>query len=71
MGMLERTGQEEEKRLRVLPQSFSSSLQRIAAVAMPQALRYFGRSVDGRLDMDGDDLVDVAVGAHGAAILLR
>nr|XP_048302964.1 integrin alpha-10 isoform X2 [Myodes glareolus] len=44
--------------------------QRIAAVAMPQALRYFGRSVDGRLDLDGDDLVDVAVGAHGAAILL-
>ncbi|CAO2599286.1 Integrin alpha-10 [Lemmus lemmus] len=44
--------------------------QRIAAGAMPQALRYFGRSVDGRLDLDGDDLVDVAVGAHGAAILL-
>ncbi|EGV94760.1 Integrin alpha-10 [Cricetulus griseus] len=44
--------------------------QRIAAVSMPQTLRYFGRSVDGRLDLDGDDLVDVAVGAHGAAILL-
>ncbi|XP_052587642.1 integrin alpha-10 isoform X3 [Peromyscus californicus insignis] len=44
--------------------------QRIAAGSMPQALRYFGRSVDGRLDLDGDDLVDVAVGAHGAAILL-
>lgn len=43
--------------------------QRIAAVSMPQALRYFGRSVDGRLDLDGDDLVDVAVGAHGAAVL--
>jgi hypothetical protein len=38
---------------------------------MPQALRYFGRSVDGRLDLDGDDLVDVAVGAHGAAVLFR
>ncbi|XP_073664595.1 integrin alpha-10 isoform X3 [Tursiops truncatus] len=35
-----------------------------------QALSYFGRSVDGRLDLDGDDLVDVAVGAQGAAILL-
>ncbi|KAL6044221.1 hypothetical protein STEG23_019901 [Scotinomys teguina] len=45
--------------------------QRIAAGSMPQALRYFGRSVDGRLDLDGDDLVDVAVGAHGAAVLLR
>ncbi|KAI4591339.1 hypothetical protein MJG53_020348, partial [Ovis ammon polii x Ovis aries] len=44
--------------------------QRIAAVSMPQALSYFGRSVDGRLDLDGDDLVDVAVGAQGAAILL-
>ncbi|KAL1772077.1 integrin alpha-10 isoform X1 [Sigmodon hispidus] len=44
--------------------------QRIAAASMPQTLRYFGRSVDGRLDLDGDDLVDVAVGAHGAAILL-
>ncbi|XP_023390599.1 integrin alpha-10, partial [Pteropus vampyrus] len=45
--------------------------QRIAAVSMPQALSYFGRSVDGRLDLDGDDLVDVAVGAQGAAVLLR
>ncbi|XP_042537168.1 integrin alpha-10 isoform X1 [Dipodomys spectabilis] len=44
--------------------------QRIAAASMPQTLSYFGRSVDGRLDLDGDDLVDVAVGAHGAAILL-
>ncbi|XP_064444465.1 integrin alpha-10 isoform X4 [Mirounga angustirostris] len=44
--------------------------QRIAAVSMPQALSYFGRSVDGRLDLDGDDLVDVAVGAQGAAVLL-
>ncbi|XP_036128569.1 integrin alpha-10 isoform X3 [Molossus molossus] len=44
--------------------------QRVAAVSMPQSLSYFGRSVDGRLDLDGDDLVDVAVGAQGAAILL-
>uniref|UniRef100_A0A2K5VES0 Integrin subunit alpha 10 n=1 Tax=Macaca fascicularis TaxID=9541 RepID=A0A2K5VES0_MACFA len=44
--------------------------QRIAAASMPHALSYFGRSVDGRLDLDGDDLVDVAVGAQGAAILL-
>ncbi|XP_072802776.1 integrin alpha-10 isoform X3 [Vicugna pacos] len=44
--------------------------QRVAAVSMPQALSYFGRSVDGRLDLDGDDLVDVAVGAQGAAVLL-
>ncbi|XP_011229782.1 integrin alpha-10 isoform X1 [Ailuropoda melanoleuca] len=44
--------------------------QRIAAISMPQALSYFGRSVDGRLDLDGDNLVDVAVGAQGAAVLL-
>ncbi|ELW49739.1 Integrin alpha-10 [Tupaia chinensis] len=44
--------------------------QRIAAISMPQTLSYFGRSVDGRLDLDGDDLVDVAVGSQGAAILL-
>ncbi|XP_058516895.1 integrin alpha-10 isoform X2 [Ochotona princeps] len=44
--------------------------QRIAAASLPQALSYFGRSVDGRLDLDGDDLVDVAVGAQGTAILL-
>ncbi|KAK2084158.1 Integrin alpha-10 [Saguinus oedipus] len=44
--------------------------QRIAAASMPHVLSYFGRSVDGRLDLDGDDLVDVAVGAQGAAILL-
>ncbi|XP_047580529.1 integrin alpha-10 isoform X4 [Lutra lutra] len=44
--------------------------QRIAAISMPQTLTYFGRSVDGRLDLDGDDLVDVAVGAQGAAVLL-
>ncbi|KAM5256054.1 integrin alpha-10 [Ctenodactylus gundi] len=44
--------------------------QRIAAASLPRALSYFGRSVDGRLDLDGDDLADVAVGAQGAAILL-
>ncbi|KAM5293855.1 integrin alpha-10 isoform 4-T4 [Glossophaga mutica] len=44
--------------------------QRIAAISMPQTLSYFGRSVDGRLDLDGDDLIDVAVGAQGAAVLL-
>ncbi|KAM5293854.1 integrin alpha-10 isoform 3-T3 [Glossophaga mutica] len=45
-------------------------VQRIAAISMPQTLSYFGRSVDGRLDLDGDDLIDVAVGAQGAAVLL-
>nr|XP_045037666.2 integrin alpha-10 isoform X4 [Desmodus rotundus] len=45
-------------------------VQRIAGISMPQALSYFGRSVDGRLDLDGDGLIDVAVGAQGAAVLL-
>ncbi|XP_072500737.1 integrin alpha-10 isoform X1 [Notamacropus eugenii] len=45
-------------------------VQRISAASMPQPLSYFGRSVDGRLDLDGDELVDVAVGAQGAAVLL-
>lgn len=55
----------------VSAQAALSSFQRIAAISMPQALSYFGRSVDGRLDLDGDDLIDVAVGAQGAAVLLR
>lgn len=45
--------------------------QRVEAAALAPALRYFGRSLDGRRDMDGDGLVDVAVGAQGAAVLLR
>ncbi|NWV42187.1 ITA10 protein, partial [Grantiella picta] len=45
--------------------------QRIEAAALGCSLRYFGISVDGRVDMDGDGLVDVAVGAQGAAVVLR
>nr|XP_031362725.1 integrin alpha-10 [Lonchura striata domestica] len=45
--------------------------QRIEAAVLGWSLRYFGISVDGRVDMDGDGLVDVAVGAQGAAVLLR
>ncbi|NXM71401.1 ITA10 protein, partial [Serilophus lunatus] len=45
--------------------------QRIEAAALGWSLRYFGISVDGREDMDGDGLVDVAVGAQGAAVVLR
>ncbi|XP_027529349.1 integrin alpha-10-like, partial [Neopelma chrysocephalum] len=45
--------------------------QRIEAAALGWNLRYFGISVDGRMDMDGDGLVDVAVGAQGAAVVLR
>ncbi|KAM9214859.1 LOW QUALITY PROTEIN: integrin alpha-10 [Leptosomus discolor] len=45
--------------------------QRIEAAALGPTLSYFGRSVDGHLDLDGDGLVDLAVGAQGAAVLLR
>ncbi|XP_041259966.1 integrin alpha-10 [Onychostruthus taczanowskii] len=45
--------------------------QRVGAAALGWSLRYFGISVDGRADMDGDGLVDVAVGARGAAVVLR
>lgn len=34
-------------------------------------MHYFGRSVSARLDLDGDELIDLAVGALGSAVLLR
>ncbi|KAM6309350.1 integrin alpha-10 [Podargus strigoides] len=45
--------------------------QRVEAAAVGPTLSYFGVSLDGRLDLDGDGLVDLAVGAQGAAVLLR
>ncbi|KAM9251970.1 integrin alpha-10 [Cariama cristata] len=45
--------------------------QRIEAAALGSPLSYFGRSVDGQLDVAGDGLVELAVGAQGAAVLLR
>ncbi|KAJ7307521.1 hypothetical protein JRQ81_009545 [Phrynocephalus forsythii] len=45
--------------------------QRIEASVLTRGLRYFGRSLDGQLDLDGDGLVDLAVGAQGAAVVLR
>uniref|UniRef100_A0A8C8RJX2 Integrin subunit alpha 10 n=1 Tax=Pelusios castaneus TaxID=367368 RepID=A0A8C8RJX2_9SAUR len=45
--------------------------QRIEASSLHPSLSYFGRSVDGQLDLDGDELVDLAVGAQGAAVVLR
>uniref|UniRef100_A0A6Q2XAE0 VWFA domain-containing protein n=1 Tax=Esox lucius TaxID=8010 RepID=A0A6Q2XAE0_ESOLU len=43
---------------------------RIAGSSLSPSLQYFGRSVSGRLDLDGDDLLDLAVGAQGSAVLL-
>ncbi|KAJ6651352.1 hypothetical protein lerEdw1_021051 [Lerista edwardsae] len=45
--------------------------QRIESAGLRRGLSYFGRSLDGRTDLDGDGLVDLAVGAQGAAVLLR
>lgn len=50
--------------------AFSSS-QRIPGSSLYPSLKYFGRSVSARLDLDGDDLIDLAVGAQGNAVLLR
>ncbi|XP_030605712.1 integrin alpha-10 isoform X2 [Archocentrus centrarchus] len=44
--------------------------QRIAASSVSPSLQYFGRSLSARLDLDGDNLIDLAVGAQGSAVLL-
>ncbi|XP_053134662.1 integrin alpha-10 isoform X2 [Hemicordylus capensis] len=45
--------------------------QRIESAGLRRGLSYFGRSLDGQIDLDGDGLVDLAVGAQGAAVVLR
>ncbi|KAG7264527.1 hypothetical protein CRUP_019899 [Coryphaenoides rupestris] len=47
-----------------------TDLLRIAGLDISPTLQYFGRSVSARLDMDGDELIDLAVGAQGSAVLL-
>lgn len=47
------------------------SSQRISGSSISPSLQYFGRSISVRLDLDGDDLIDLAVGAQGSAVLLR
>uniref|UniRef100_A0A8C1Z3Q1 Integrin, alpha 11b n=1 Tax=Cyprinus carpio TaxID=7962 RepID=A0A8C1Z3Q1_CYPCA len=44
--------------------------QRIAAGDVSPGLRYFGRSVHGMMDVNGDQLIDLSVGSFGAAVLL-
>ncbi|XP_060742734.1 integrin alpha-11 [Tachysurus vachellii] len=44
--------------------------QRIAAADLSSDLRYFGRSVHGVMDINGDGLIDLSVGALGAAVIL-
>ncbi|TRY98847.1 hypothetical protein DNTS_027859 [Danionella cerebrum] len=44
--------------------------QRIGAGDLSPGLHYFGRSVHGMMDVNGDELIDLAVGSFGAAVLL-
>ncbi|CAB1323592.1 unnamed protein product [Coregonus sp. 'balchen'] len=44
--------------------------QRIGAACFSAGLQYFGRSVHGVMDVNEDGLVDLAVGALGAAVLI-
>ncbi|XP_013860144.1 integrin alpha-10 [Austrofundulus limnaeus] len=44
--------------------------QHITGSSLSPSLRYFGRSLSSRLDLDGDGLIDLAVGAQGKAVLL-
>uniref|UniRef100_A0A671WII0 Integrin subunit alpha 10 n=1 Tax=Sparus aurata TaxID=8175 RepID=A0A671WII0_SPAAU len=44
--------------------------QRIPGSSISPSLQYFGRSLSARLDLDGDELIDLAVGAQGSAVML-
>ncbi|XP_029009781.1 integrin alpha-11 isoform X2 [Betta splendens] len=44
--------------------------QRLSAAALAPGLQYFGQSLHGALDANADGLVDLAVGALGAAVII-
>ncbi|XP_044303900.1 integrin alpha-X-like isoform X2 [Varanus komodoensis] len=45
--------------------------QRIAAKSLSSTLQFFGQSIQGRMDLSGDELTDITIGALGNAVLLR
>ncbi|XP_069498645.1 integrin alpha-X-like isoform X2 [Ambystoma mexicanum] len=45
--------------------------QRIQGSSLAAGLRFFGRSISGMMDLTGDGLIDIAVGAQGNVFLLR
>ncbi|XP_046899593.1 integrin alpha-L-like isoform X2 [Hypomesus transpacificus] len=45
--------------------------QRIAAKMLRDDLELFGQTLDGRMDMGHDGLIDIAVGAKGRVVVLR
>lgn len=44
--------------------------QRLAAASSAPGLHYFGQSLHGMMDINGDGLVELAVGALGAAVIV-
>ncbi|XP_057284893.1 integrin alpha-M-like, partial [Pezoporus wallicus] len=45
--------------------------QRIAGSSFPSSPHHFGQALSGGRDLSGDNLPDVAIGAHGQVLLLR
>ncbi|XP_067883689.1 integrin alpha-X-like [Heterodontus francisci] len=45
--------------------------QRIAGSRTAPELKYFGTSIDGRMDLTRDGLTDLLIGARGGAVILR